>query len=129
VVEGLFNYANSSPPLPLNEIDRIITIGSDRMMAAIACARKTILQPFFKPSHKAIGSINSPMQCMMKEICGQCIQTIQDPLTGHTRVIFTCAAQDQNLDEIDFEILHNRLQQNSLLEKQTNLWSQKCLSL
>ncbi|MBS0271226.1 MAG: FAD-dependent oxidoreductase [Proteobacteria bacterium] len=129
VVEGLFNYASCSPPISLKEIDRIITIGSDRMMAAISCARKTILKPFLNSGHKAIGSINSPMQCMMKGICGQCIQKIQDPVTGHTRVIFTCAAQDQGLDEIDFDILHDRLQQNSLLEKQTNLWSQKCLSL
>jgi hypothetical protein len=30
------------------------------------------LKPFLKPHHFAIGSINSPMQCMMKEICAQC---------------------------------------------------------
>ena len=32
-----------------------------------------------KPGHKAIGSINSPMQCMMKEICAQCLQVHRDP--------------------------------------------------
>lgn len=129
VVDGLLDYAMSSPPLPLSEVDRIITIGSDRMMSALACARKTILKPFLKPSHKAIASVNSPMQCMMKEICGQCIQQLKDPVTRRTRVIFTCAAQDQSLDEIDFEVLQDRLQQNSLLEKQTNLWSKRCSSL
>ena len=27
-----------------------------------------------KENHTAIGSINSPMQCMMKEVCAQCLQ-------------------------------------------------------
>ncbi len=123
VIEGLFTYANSSPPLPLSEVDRIITIGSDQMMAAVACARKTVLKPYLKEGHKAIGSINSPMQCMMKGICGQCIQTLTDPLTGKTRIIFTCSAQDQALDEVDFRVLKGRLTQNSLLEKQTQQWT------
>jgi len=122
VIEGLLAYADSSPPLPLNEVDRIITIGSDQMMAAVACARKTLLKPYLNPEHQAIGSINSPMQCMMKGICGQCIQTLKDPETGKTQVIFTCAAQDQALDHVDFEVLKGRLHQNSLLEKQTHQW-------
>ncbi len=124
VIEGLLAYAGSSSPLPLSEIDRIITIGSDRMMAAVACARKTILKPYLNPGHKAVGSLNSPMQCMMKEICGQCVQTLIDPQTGKTRVVFSCASQDQDLDEIDFEVLHSRLRQNSVLEKQTRLWGE-----
>ena len=122
VIEGLLAYATSSPPLPLNEVNRIITIGSDYMMAAVTCARKTVLKPYLNPAHKAIGSINSPMQCMMKGICGQCIQTTIDSTTGQTKVIFSCSVQDQLLDEVDFEVLHNRLQHNSLLEKQTKLW-------
>ena len=43
-------------------------------MAAVAQARHGVLKPYLKPDHLAIGSINSPMQCMMKEICAQCLQ-------------------------------------------------------
>ncbi|MBY0501591.1 MAG: FAD-dependent oxidoreductase [Alphaproteobacteria bacterium] len=125
VLEGLLAYANSSPPLSLMDVKRIITIGSDRMMAAVACARKTILKPYLNPNHYAIGSINSPMQCMMKEICGQCIQTHINPTTGKTKIIFSCSNQDQLLDEVNFDVLQQRLKQNSLLEKQTDLWIQK----
>jgi NADPH-dependent glutamate synthase beta subunit-like oxidoreductase/NAD(P)H-flavin reductase len=114
VLNGLEKFTNSSPA----PIDRLITIGSDRMMAAVACARKTLL----KQDHLAIGSINSPMQCMMKGVCGQCLQTLVDPQTGQTRVVFSCEAQDQNLDEVQFDVLHQRLKQNSLLEKQTGQW-------
>ena len=32
------------------------------------------LKRYFRPDHRAIASINSPMQCMMKEICAQCLQ-------------------------------------------------------
>ena len=63
-------------------MDRIIAIGSDRMMRAVKEARHGVLQPFLKPEHEAIGSINSPMQCMMKEICAQCLQKHVDPVTG-----------------------------------------------
>lgn len=119
VIEGLLSVALQ---LPLKEVTHILTIGSDRMMAAVACARKTILKPYLNPAHKAIGSINSPMQCMMKEICGQCIQSHKDPRSGQTRIVFSCANQDQDLDVVDFDVLQGRLQQNSLLEKQTYAW-------
>ena len=66
--------------------DRIIAIGSDRMMAAVGAARHGVLAPYLKPGHRAIGSINSPMQCMMKEICAQCLQPHRDPATGKVQL-------------------------------------------
>jgi NAD(P)H-flavin reductase len=58
--------------VPLESVDRIIAIGSDRMMAAVTAARHGVLAPYLRPDHVAIASINSPMQCMMKEVCAQC---------------------------------------------------------
>lgn len=121
VIEGLIAY-NEQPPIPLHQVDRIITIGSDPMMAAVMNARNTVLKPHLKDSHKAICSLNASMQCMMKGICGQCIQTIICPKTGRPKTIFSCVNQDQNMDEVDFDVLQNRLKQNSLLEKQTKAW-------
>ena len=61
--------------IPLREVDRIIAIGSDGMMNAVGAARRAALQAAISsPDHRAIASINSPMQCMMKEICAQCLQ-------------------------------------------------------
>ena len=102
--------------------DRIIAIGSDRMMAAVRKARHEVLHPHLKPGHVAIGSINSPMQCMMKEICAQCLQRHVDPVTGKATVVFSCFNQDQELDRVDFEFLNNRLKQTSLQEKLANQW-------
>ena len=113
--------------IPLKEADRIIAIGSDRMMAAVARARHEMLKPFVKPHHFAIGSINSPMQCMMKEICAQCLQAQVDPQTGKTSYVFSCFNQDQPLDNVDWNGLNQRLRQNSVQEKLTAEWLDHCL--
>ena len=114
-------------PVAFREADRIIAIGSDRMMAAVGAARHGILKEFLKPQHQAIGSINSPMQCMMKEICAQCLQPHVDPATGKTSYVFSCFNQDQPLDQVDFGALAQRLAQNGVQEKLTALWIGRCL--
>ena len=79
--------------------------------------------------HVAIGSINSPMQCMMKEICAQCLQPHVDPQTGETTYVFSCFNQDQPLDQVDFSALAQRLAHNGVQEKLTALWIGRCLKL
>ena len=113
--------------IPLGEVDRVIAIGSDGMMAAVAQARHGILAPHLKPGHTALGSINSPMQCMMKEICAQCLQVHRDPATGVESVVFSCFNQDQELDRVDFANLRARLSQNGVQEKLTRLWIDRSL--
>jgi len=105
------------PMFPLNTVDRIFVIGSDRMMAAVGAARHGVLKPYFKPDHIAIASVNSPMQCMMKEVCAQCLQRHVDPVTGKETFVFSCFNQDQEIDKVDFTNLNDRLKTNALLEK------------
>jgi NADPH-dependent glutamate synthase beta subunit-like oxidoreductase/NAD(P)H-flavin reductase len=113
--------------IPLSAVDRIIAIGSDGMMNAVAQARRAALKRYFRPGHRAIASINSPMQCMMKEICAQCLQRHYDPATGTETVVFSCFNQDQDLDRVDFPTLRRRLSQNGAQEKLTKLWIDRCL--
>ena len=130
IVEALKAYGAGDlgpQPIALDAVDRIITIGSDVMMGAVTQARHTVLKDFFKPGHVAIGSINSPMQCMMKEICAQCLQHHVDPETGAHSVVFSCFNQDQPLDVVDFEGLSQRLGQNRTQEKFTAQWIDHCL--
>jgi len=130
IVQAMDAYASGrlgAPSIRMDDADRLIAIGSDRMMAAVARARHDVLRGHLKPKHIAIGSINSPMQCMMKEICAQCLQPHHDPVTGETSYVFTCFNQDQPLDRVDFKALHDRLKQNSLAEKLTARWLQRCL--
>jgi NAD(P)H-flavin reductase/NADPH-dependent glutamate synthase beta subunit-like oxidoreductase len=128
LVDAMRAYATGElgeAPIPLHDADRIIAIGSDKMMAAVAMARHTVLEPHLSPRHRAIGSINSPMQCMMKEICAQCLQPQRDPDTGETRYVFSCFNQDQPLDAVDFPALDARLQQNAVQEKLTARWVER----
>jgi len=130
VVQAMLAYATGGlgdTTIPLSDSNRIIAIGSDRMMAAVAESRHTVLKPYLKPGHCGIGSINSPMQCMMKEICAQCLQPHKDPATGKTTYVFSCFNQDQDLDHVDFAGLRDRLGQNSLSEKLTTRWIRRCL--
>ncbi|MGB0748625.1 MAG: FAD-dependent oxidoreductase [Magnetospiraceae bacterium] len=130
IVEAIIAYGQGELGdihIPLNEVDRIIAIGSDRMMRAVAEARHGVLKPLLKADHQAIGSINSPMQCMMKEICGQCLQRHVDPVTGAESVVFSCFNQDQGLDHVDFGNLNARLAQNGVQEKLTGQWIAHCL--
>jgi hypothetical protein len=113
-------------PIPLNDCDRIIAIGSDRMMAAVGAARHGVLAPYLKREHRALASINSPMQCMMKEICAQCLQPQRDPVTGALKYVFSCFNQDQPIDAVDFPALGARLAQNAVQEKLTAQWIAHC---
>ena len=131
IVQAMYAYASGQlggpPAIPLRDVARIIAIGSDGMMNAVREARHGVLAPLLDRRHIAIGSINSPMQCMMKEVCAQCLQRLHDPVTGKERVVFTCFNQDQELDAVDFRNLRERLRANSMQEKLSNAWLDELL--
>ncbi|MDO9141672.1 MAG: FAD-dependent oxidoreductase, partial [Methylobacter sp.] len=66
ILECMLAYAKGElgeQPISLADVDHLIVIGSDRMMAAVKSARFDVLKPYLNKAHHAIGSINSPMQC------------------------------------------------------------------
>jgi len=131
IVQSMLAYAKGelgATIAPLSAASRMIVIGSDRMMAAVGRARHEALAPYLKADHIGIGSINSPMQCMMKEVCAQCLQRHVDPKTGKESFVFSCFNQDQELDCVDWSHLAARLRQNTVQEKITNLWLTRLLS-
>ena len=128
IVQAMVAYAEGrlgDTRVNLKDVDRIIAIGSDRMMNGVREARHTTLKPYLNPQHTAIGSINSPMQCMMKEVCAQCLQRHVNPHTGEEFFVFSCFNQDQHLDFVDFKNLNERLKANSVQEKLSNMWLDK----
>ena len=130
IVEAMVAYAQGDlepAEIPLSSVRRLIAIGSDGMMRAVQRSRHTVLKPYLDPEHAGIASINSPMQCMMKEICAQCLQRHVDPSTGEETVVFSCFNQDQPLDKVDFDVLRARLSLNGVQEKLTRLWIDRCL--
>lgn len=109
-------FAKNSQP-----INRIFAIGNDQLMHEIAKLRHQNIVKEFAEAQYAIASLNAPMQCMMKGVCAQCLQKKTNK-AGEVEYFYCCANQDQSMDEIDFTHLHNRCQQNSLLEKLSKYW-------
>jgi NADPH-dependent glutamate synthase beta subunit-like oxidoreductase/NAD(P)H-flavin reductase len=128
IVQSMLWYAAQPRQFDLRDATRLIAIGSDGMMRAVKEARHNALAPFLNPAHVGIGSINSPMQCMMKQVCAQCLQRHVDPVTGKESFVFSCFDQDQHLDRVDFTNLRARLRQNTVLEKLSNLWLTRVLA-
>jgi NAD(P)H-flavin reductase/NADPH-dependent glutamate synthase beta subunit-like oxidoreductase len=125
ILECMVAYAKGDlgeQPISLADVDHLVVIGSDRMMAAVKSARFDVLKPYLNKAHHAIGSINSPMQCMMKGICAQCLCKHVDADTGKEYFVYSCYNQDQDLDKVDFSHLNARLRQNTVQEKLSNLW-------
>jgi NADPH-dependent glutamate synthase beta subunit-like oxidoreductase/NAD(P)H-flavin reductase len=128
IVQSMLAYAQDESMFDLRDVQRIIAIGSDGMMRAVKEARHGVLAVYLNENHVGIGSINSPMQCMMKQVCAQCLQRHVDPATGKESFVFSCFNQDQPLDEVDFVNLRARLRQNTVVEKLTNLWLTRLLA-
>jgi NADPH-dependent glutamate synthase beta subunit-like oxidoreductase/NAD(P)H-flavin reductase len=131
VVQAMVEYSEGrfgEQHVPFQGAGRIIAIGSDRMMRAVKEARYGILAGKLAPNHVGVASINSPMQCMMKEVCAQCLQKHIDPRTGKETIVFSCFNQDQLMDHVDFTNLAQRLRANTVQEKLTNLWLDKILA-
>ena len=115
VIDAINKYQDQkNNNILLYNVDRIITIGSCGMMNAL---RNFINKSsIFKSDCVKLASVNSPMQCMLKGLCGQCMQMVNG------QVVFTCSCQDQNLMQLDFDVLRSRLQSNSVNEKVCTIW-------
>ena len=117
IVDALQYYKNNvnKNGYRLEDFEHLIVIGSGEMMAAVA--KSVHAKKIFRNDIKAIASFNSPMQCMMTEICAQCLQKHIDPLSGKEYYVYSCINQDQNIQKVDFSHLSLSLNRNSLLEK------------
>ena len=59
---------------------------------------------------------------MMKEICGQCLQEHFDQKQKLSQLFLAVQSKDQNFKTVNFDVLKNRLRQNSFLEKLDQLY-------
>jgi NADPH-dependent glutamate synthase beta subunit-like oxidoreductase/NAD(P)H-flavin reductase len=120
---GEFEQTGQALDLPLLSVDRVLAIGSRHLLRMMRDAINGSLKEAFKPEITAIGSVPSPMQCMLQGVCAQCLQWQIDPATGkRTRAVFSCAGQDQPLQWIDLDNLDARLAQNAMAERLTDVW-------
>jgi len=108
--------------LALADVDQMVLMGIPQL-GRLRDELKGGLAPLFREDMQAIASVGSPMQCMLKGVCAQCLQWQIDPETGkRTRAVFSCAEQDQPLGWIDLENMEARMRQNTLPDRLSSLW-------
>jgi hypothetical protein len=100
-----------------------------RMMRAVRDARHGVLTAASSSRTTAPSArINSPMQCMMKEICAQCLQQHKDPVTGEETVRVLLLQSGPEAGQRRFQQPAARLSQNGVQEKLTKLSIDRCLT-
>ena len=129
----LHRYAEESARRPgaiaLAEVSQVQVMGSTGMLNALQGAMKGEPARWFARNAEVIGTVGTPMQCMLKGVCAQCLHWQVDPETGkRTRPVFSCAHQDQPLAWIDVANVAARQRQNRVHEHLTNLWVDNLLA-
>ncbi|NOZ09425.1 MAG: FAD-dependent oxidoreductase [Gammaproteobacteria bacterium] len=121
--DGDIKAKKGSDTLALKDVDEIYIMGSTGLLKGLQSALKKELKDYFRDDIHVTGTVGSPMQCMLKGVCGQCLQWQIDPHSGkRTQAVFSCAEQDQPLFAIDLDNLAARQSQNRLSEILTGLW-------
>jgi NADPH-dependent glutamate synthase beta subunit-like oxidoreductase/NAD(P)H-flavin reductase len=127
---GELNGDNGVPLIPLQEVDRVLVVGHSQLMRQLQTAREGVLREYFVKNPPFIASVHSPMQCMLKGVCAQCLQWQIDPVTGRrTKAVYSCSWQDQPMEGVDWDNLDERLAQNRVQEILSNLWLDYLLTL
>jgi NAD(P)H-flavin reductase len=109
----------------MKDIDYAIIMGTPMMLKAFQAAFQGEFKGVFSQSTMIAANGSTPMQCMMKGICSQCVC---DKKNTNSEKFFTCAEQDQPLVLINFETVFQRLTQNATQEKVNKLWVQTHLN-
>lgn len=122
-IDILLEYATQHPEIPLSDVDRIYLIGDTHLLKEFQEARQTRLKDFLLKNPQVQASVYSPMQCMLKGVCAQCLQWQIDPETGNrTKAVFACSWPEQPLEIIDIDNIDERQSQNRLQEILSGLW-------
>ncbi len=107
----------------LTDVNEVLVIGSTGLLKGLQSAMRSDLSHIFREDVNILGTVGSPMQCMLKGVCAQCLQWQIDPETGErTRTVFSCAMQDQPLMWIDIDNLAARQAQNYLQDYLGAMW-------
>lgn len=123
VIDAFNFFMTSDWSLEHQGLEKILVIGSEGLIWAVKNSIDAVASHFPQLKSAVVG-VNSPMQCMMKGICGQCVQKHVDPKTREEYFVFSCKNQDQNYETLDTPFLASRLSQNRTSEKlQTLLFS------
>lgn len=93
----------------LEGYDAIFITGSTQFIEEFNAAFQSIQTPCYTFVH-------THLQCMMKQVCAQCIYTVVDPATGYTSVQFGCAKSIENIHKVSYSTVNKRNKNEQLEE-------------
>jgi NADPH-dependent glutamate synthase beta subunit-like oxidoreductase/NAD(P)H-flavin reductase len=115
--------AKDSVLVPLSDVSRIMVVGGSALLCTVKNIRGHWLDAAVSSQALWYASVYGTMQCMLKGVCAQCLQWQIDPVTGkRTKAVYTCSWQDQPFEKIDIENIDQRLGQNRMQERLSDLW-------
>lgn len=89
--------------------DAVFITGNLEFIESFKHIFKTIHLPYYTFVH-------THLQCMMKQVCAQCIYTVTDPETGFISVQFGCAKSIENIQKLSYSIVNKRNKNEQLEE-------------
>lgn len=104
--------------LKLNDskaVDRIYVNGSTGLMKFINEQMHGSLATSLGNA-KAVGTLNTTLQCMMNGVCGECLQEVKDS-EGKSKFVYGCFKNVHELNNINFDMYKSRLSFNEVFEK------------
>lgn len=120
---GNLRTDHQEAPVNLGEVNRLLVMGSPRELRQVQDSLQGEFRSCFRHDVTALGTVATPMQCMLKGVCAQCIHWQLDPVTGQrTKAVFACAQQDQPLFGIDIDNVGARTRQNRVADHLSGLW-------
>lgn len=96
-------------------IDRIFVNGSAGLMKFINEQMHGGLSESLGNA-KAVGTLNTTLQCMMNGVCGECLQEVKDS-EGRNKFVYGCFKNVHELNCINLDMYKTRLSFNEVFEK------------
>lgn len=105
-------------PVALSVITTLlVTMGPGEDLRGLQVYYQEVLRHLLSTKHRALMWVQPPMQCMMKGMCGQCLQHLKNPDTQEEMYVFGCSSSFENFSHIYVANMKNRLAHNALMEK------------
>lgn len=102
------------------EVSNIKPVDFDGFNAVFIAGSLNFIESFkhtFKTLHiPCYTFVHTHLQCMMKQVCAQCIYTVTDPDTGFVSVQFGCAKSIENIEKLSYPAVNKRNKNEQLEE-------------
>lgn len=124
LMSALTHYVSSAAMIKvLQDVRQVSVIGSGDLLRAVQKVRQGVLKDYLREDVEFYASVYGPMQCMLKGVCAECLQWQIDPATGQrTKAVYACSWQNQPIEKVDIDNIHERLGQNRSQEILADAW-------